>query len=90
MTFCETLKCALHEACGMSESDAVDAASKVIDWGARNGQSGSVHYWPAKFRDMGPKERAEAIRQKFNGSNLHDVCLEFGVSHTTVYRAVRR
>lgn len=89
MTFCEMLVAALRDGCGMPEDDAKSTASKVVEWGADNGLAGSVHYWPAKFRDMGPKERAEAIRDRFNGTNLKEVCREFDVSHMTVYRAVR-
>ncbi len=90
MTFCEILVAALRDECGLDAAEAIETAGNIIEWGAKNGQSGSVHYWPCKFRGMSPGERTDAIRERFNGTNLKEVCREFGVSHATVYRAVRR
>lgn len=89
VSFCEMLVAALHEGCGLSINEAKESAIQVVEWGARNGHSGSVHYWPTKFRDMSPQERADAIRERFTGNNLAEVCREFDVSHMTVYRAIK-
>jgi Mor family transcriptional regulator len=80
---------AFQEEFGYSKTKAQGAAEKIIEWGAKNGLSGSEHYWPCRYKRMTARERDEAIRQKFRGNNLKEVCTEFGVSHETVYRAIR-
>lgn len=89
MSLSEIITTALEKGAGMAPDDAREAAAAVINWGANNGISGDRYYWPCQFREITPEERDAAIRREFNGRNLQDICARYGVSHMTVYRAVR-
>lgn len=75
----------------IDQSDAAisELTKKIVEWGEANGVSGMEHYWPARYADLTKEERDAAIRKEFNGQNLAMVCKKYGVSHMTVYRAVR-
>ena len=47
---------------------------------------GALVYVPCPDR----KARDERIRQMFNGTNLQEVCEQFGLSRTAVYRICSR
>ena len=89
MSLCELLSAALQEACGQSEDDAQSMASDIIAWGAEHGHAGMRHYWPARFGQLAAAQRDSLIRSEFTGSNLKSICEKYGVSHETVYKAVR-
>lgn len=90
MSLPEILVLALQDGAGLAEEAARDLAATVINWGAEQGHAGDRFYWPCRYRELTADERDEAIRGAFNGRNLKDVCLQYGVSHATVYRALRR
>lgn len=90
MSFSDILFDALHKGAGMGVDQARTVAAAVIQWGADQGHAGDRHYWPCRFRELTSEERDAAIRRDFNGRNLKEVCRRFGVSHMTVYRAVRQ
>jgi len=90
MTLPELLCQALQHGAGLDADEAKAITAEIIAWGASNGHAGVEHYWPCKVRDMDKAERDAAIRREFNGKNVKDLCIKYGVSHTTVYMAVRK
>lgn len=89
MTVSSLLVSALRYGCDFSEDRATELASSIIEWSAAHGHAGVSHYWPVKFSTITAEERNAEIRRRFNGKNLSDLCREYGISHETVYRAVR-
>lgn len=90
LTLSDLLAQGLRVGVGMDDEKARELASSIISWGAEHGHAGDRYYWPCKFRELSSAERDAAIRQEFNGRNLRAVCKRHGVSHMTVYRAVRQ
>ena len=89
MSFGCVLVAAIESGCDVSREEAINMAAKIIAAGAQNGDSEVRYYWPQRLTELDPAARDAAIRQQFNGRNLLEVCDRHGVSHMTVYRAMR-
>ena len=90
MSFSNALVSAIADGCNVSAKEAKALAAKIIAAGAKNGVSGDVHYWPQRLGCLDTAERDAAIRDRFNGRNLSEVCAAFDVSAATVYRAINK
>ena len=89
MSFGCVLVSAIQSSLDLSREEAIEMAGKIIAAGAQNGDSETRYYWPQRLTELDPAARDAAIRQQFNGRNLIEICDKHGVSHMTVYRAVR-
>lgn len=87
-----TLRDALREVLDLSAEEADHLANRVIEARAKR-LGGERIYWPARaahptHEEM--KERDASIRRDFNGTNLQEICQQYRISKTTVYRVVSR
>ena len=90
MSFGCALVDAIEAGCEVDRKEAAKLAQKIIEAGASNGDAEIRYYWPRRFMGLDSKARDEAIREEFNGRNLKEVCENFGVAASTVYRAIHR
>lgn len=67
---------------GKEEEPRASVLAQIVVDGLRRRVGGASIYLLAPSR----KQRNIAIRKKFNGGNLKEVCVEFNVSPATVYR----
>ena len=67
---------------GGEKEPRASVLAQIVVNGLRHRVGGASIYVLAPSRS----KRNAAIRKKFNGANLKEVCREFGVGKTTVYR----
>lgn len=80
---------ALLDGAGITAAEAERLAQHIIEHGVRFGLAGDTYYWPNRYVGMSTSERAAAIVEAFDGTNLEETCARFRVSKSTVYRYVK-
>lgn len=90
MSLCKLLLEGLEDAGGLEPEEVERLAAHLVDFGAKQGVSATYIYWPSRFRLLTPDEQAEAIRQAWKGNNVKEICAQFGIGKSTVYRALKR
>lgn len=86
-SFTEVIAAGLVEFAGLGKTQADVLAAAIACAAAKTGHAGCHYYLP---HGLSREERNAAIRREFNGQNLRNICIKYGVHRTTVYRAVKR
>lgn len=87
-TLADVITDALITLVEMPEGAAEELAAALLKTAAERGHGG-VDYYLSRASTLSRDERNRQIRARFNGTNLKQICREFDVSKTTVYRLVR-